>query len=412
MNKLTKILRLGLIIMIIMMGIMGCNNTNNSDIEFDLEQFETKIQEKGYEYQRQDLEDNFLAPISQYLHLKDNIIVDGKQYIFYDTEIVVYSYENNEEMENNASLINEDASVINKENPIELGYPKTPHFYKKGKIIVQYVGEDEKIITDLNEIMGEPFAKRDDLNDYKASIGTSVSDGGYTITINEALVNENELIVSSTIKSDNGPILGEMNFYPTILINNKELSYDSDESLERKDNSTINSISTYRFNENFIGDINVEIQYKPFNTSENSEVNKIEGIWNFAFDINADALRETSTVVEVDKAVTLDTGITTEFKEFKSNAFSTLIKTSVTGDISKFEVKLIGLDDLGNKYEFIVDKLFLDEHFNGTVVFALNTENSKMSIDATTLTFYPYLRDFDSNKDFTRIDEQISINLK
>ena len=70
------------------------------------------------------------------------------------------------------------------------------------------------------------FGTSDNLNAYKASIGTSVSDGGYTITINEALVNENELIISSTIKSDNGPILGEINFQPTILINNKELSYD------------------------------------------------------------------------------------------------------------------------------------------------------------------------------------------
>lgn len=160
MSKLSKILKLCLIIMIIMMGIMGCNNTNKSDIEFDLEQFETEMQEKGYEYQRQDLEENLLAPISQYLHLKDNIIIDGKQYIFYDTTIVVYSYENNEEMESNSSFINEDASIINKELPIEITYPKPPHFYKKGKIIVQYVGEDEKIVTDLNEIMGEPFAYR------------------------------------------------------------------------------------------------------------------------------------------------------------------------------------------------------------------------------------------------------------
>ncbi|MGL5718380.1 MAG: DUF4179 domain-containing protein [Paraclostridium sp.] len=256
------------------------------------------------------------------------------------------------------------------------------------------------------------FGTSDNLNDYKASIGTSVSDGGYTITINEALVNENELIISSTIKSDNGPILGEVNFYPTILINNKELSYDSDEMLERKDNSTINCISTYRFNEKFTGDVNVEIQYKPFKTSENSEVNKVEGSWNFAFDINADELKETSTVVELDKVLTLDPGVVIEFTEFKSNAFNNLIKTSVAGDISKFEVKLIGLDDLGNKYEFIVNKLSLDEKFNGTVIFELDTENSKKIINASTLTLYPYLRNLGSNKDFNRVDDEIYINLK
>ena len=256
------------------------------------------------------------------------------------------------------------------------------------------------------------FGTSDNLNAYKASIGTSVSDGGYTITINEALVNENELIISSTIKSDNGPILGEINFQPTILINNKELSYDSDEMLERKDNYTINCISTYRFNTNFIGNINVEIQYKPFKISENSEVNSIEGSWKFAFDINADALKENSTVVKLDKILTLDPDVVIEFTEYKSNAFNTLIKTSVVGDISKFEVKMIGSDDLGNNYEFIVKKLSLDENFNGTVIFELDTENSKKSINAATLTLYPYLRNLGSNKDFNKVDDEIFTNLK
>jgi len=33
-----------------------------------------------------------------------------------------------------------------------------PHFYKKGSIIVQYIGEDEKMISDLKDIFGDQFA--------------------------------------------------------------------------------------------------------------------------------------------------------------------------------------------------------------------------------------------------------------
>jgi len=33
-----------------------------------------------------------------------------------------------------------------------------PHFYKKGNIVVQYIEEDEKIISDLKDILGEQFA--------------------------------------------------------------------------------------------------------------------------------------------------------------------------------------------------------------------------------------------------------------
>ncbi|MGL5714838.1 MAG: hypothetical protein ACRCX2_17615 [Paraclostridium sp.] len=158
MKKSRKLLILGLLVMIAIVCMIGCNSITKSDNEFDLEQLEFEMKSKGYEYQRQDLEEGLLATTSQYLHLKDNLMIDGKQVILYDTEIAVYSYENSEEMEKNASLVNKDASVINKEHPIEIEWPKDPHFYKKGKIIVQYIGEDEEIISDLNEIMGEPFA--------------------------------------------------------------------------------------------------------------------------------------------------------------------------------------------------------------------------------------------------------------
>jgi len=158
MKKLDKLLILGLSTIVTVIGLIGCNSVEKSENEFDLEQFEIEMKSKGYEYQRQDLEEGLLAPTSQYMHLKDNLMIDGKQVILYDTEIVIYSYKNIEEMEKNASLVNEDASIINKEQPIEIGWPKTPHFYKKGKVIVQYIGDDEQIITDLNEIMGEQFA--------------------------------------------------------------------------------------------------------------------------------------------------------------------------------------------------------------------------------------------------------------
>ena len=158
MKKLSRILTLGLIVMITIVGISGCSSIEKSNNEFDLEQFEIEMKSKGYEYERQDLEDGLLASVSQYLHLKDNIMIDGKQVILQDTEIVVYSYENSEEMEKSASLLNEDATTINKEQPIEIEWTKNPHFYKKGKIIVQYIGEDEEIVTDLDKIMGKQFA--------------------------------------------------------------------------------------------------------------------------------------------------------------------------------------------------------------------------------------------------------------
>ena len=62
-------------------------------------------------------------------------------------------------MEKSASIVNEDASIITKyEISMEMDWKNTPHFYKKGTIIVRYEGNDEKIINDLKEIMGVQFS--------------------------------------------------------------------------------------------------------------------------------------------------------------------------------------------------------------------------------------------------------------
>lgn len=159
MRKLRNILILGLLLITNMIGILGCNSTIKSESGFDLEEFENEMKSKGYEYKRQDLQGGVLTPISQYMYLNDNIMVDGKQVILYDTEIIIYSYEYKEEMEKEASSINKEASQISRNDDlIQIEWQKTPHFYKKGRIIVQYIGDDEKIISDLTEIMGEQFA--------------------------------------------------------------------------------------------------------------------------------------------------------------------------------------------------------------------------------------------------------------
>lgn len=156
MKKLRKILILGLLIIISLTGAIGCNSLEN---EFGLEQFENKMKEKGYEYEIRDSDDNLLGPICHNMILDDNVIIDGTQFILYDTWLYIYSYKNNEQMEKKVSILNKDASEINSD-----GYPlewlKTPHFYKKGTIIVRYNGDDKKVITDLKEIMGEQFAGR------------------------------------------------------------------------------------------------------------------------------------------------------------------------------------------------------------------------------------------------------------
>lgn len=161
MKKLRELLILGLLVIISLIGVIGCNSGEKSERVLDLKQFENEMKSKGYQYKRQDLQEGLLTPISQYMLLNKSTIIDGKQVTLYDTDVIIYSYEDNEEMEKEASTINKDASEINRtDNPIQIEWSETPHFYKQGKIIVQYIGDDEKIISDLKEIVGDQFAGR------------------------------------------------------------------------------------------------------------------------------------------------------------------------------------------------------------------------------------------------------------
>lgn len=158
MKKLSKVLIIVLLVMVSLIGEIGCTSVNKSESEFNLEQFENEIKLKGYEYKRQDLQEGLLTPISQYMHLNNSVTIDEKKIILYDTDIVIYSYNANEEMEKEANTISKDASEINRgDNLIQVKWPKAPHFYKKGTIIVQYIGEDKQILSSLKEIMGEQF---------------------------------------------------------------------------------------------------------------------------------------------------------------------------------------------------------------------------------------------------------------
>lgn len=71
----------------------------------------------------------------------------------------VYLYKTSEKMEEDASYIHEGGtSYSNGKNNAEISWVSYPHFYKRGNIIVLYVGENQEIINVLDETIGLQFA--------------------------------------------------------------------------------------------------------------------------------------------------------------------------------------------------------------------------------------------------------------
>ncbi|MFT4146652.1 MAG: hypothetical protein QM644_19585 [Mobilitalea sp.] len=127
--------------------LIGCKKETDPEKTYNLEQFENAMMDKGYEFEMQDAEQDFLPTTRKRMLLDNDLTLD------------IYLFKNNAKMEEEASRIDiNGAGYSGPLNNIKVSWVSVPHFYKKGTLIVQYIGEDEAIISTLKDILGEQFA--------------------------------------------------------------------------------------------------------------------------------------------------------------------------------------------------------------------------------------------------------------
>lgn len=90
--------------------------------------------------------------------------IEGRRFAVNESNITAYEYDNAEAMEAEASCVSPDGFGITKEWGDEKGSVKQvswicpPHFYKFGRIIVFYCGDNYSIISLLENALGKQFA--------------------------------------------------------------------------------------------------------------------------------------------------------------------------------------------------------------------------------------------------------------
>jgi len=72
-------------------------------------------------------------------------------------DVQVFEYESPEAMESEASLVSSDGGSI---GTSMVAWMDVPHFYKAGRIIVLYVGNDAAVLDLLENALGPQFAGR------------------------------------------------------------------------------------------------------------------------------------------------------------------------------------------------------------------------------------------------------------
>ena len=123
------------------------------------------------------------------------------------------------------------------------------------------------------------------------TIGLSVSDNGYTITLNEVILDKNKLTIASTIKSDEKPMEGFPSLIESIYVNGENISSNSDSVADHIDDYTISQETTYFINNDIPIDANIKIEYSSLQlVSDLNGSTNIYGSWVFDFNANSNEL--------------------------------------------------------------------------------------------------------------------------
>ena len=141
MKKAVAIIVIGLVVV-----MTSCKQGSPQTVS-DYADFLSLLEEYGFQFS----EDK--ADVASYLSVE-------RKPVWIDDEIVsVFEYESNAAMEADASGIDRGGYTINNQGRYtHIDWVSTPYFFKKDTLIINYVGENERILAFLYESYGTAFA--------------------------------------------------------------------------------------------------------------------------------------------------------------------------------------------------------------------------------------------------------------
>lgn len=247
-----------------------------------------------------------------------------------------------------------------------------------------------------------------DIQDYKTIIGKSISNDGITIQLNEVILDHDDIIVSTTVKSEEP--LGEMGIDTSgdLYINGKRISNGAGGSSGLIDDYTQEEVLIYHLDKELQdGDLNIELKYNGVYYNDKN----IRGNWKFEFKANGDALKINTNIIKLDNTFVLENGQKITLDEYRSNDVGQKIHYSIENKDKRkiYSLLLKGHDDLGNEVSF---SNTYEEKNSGVLNNDVNiSENAKQ----LTLKLYAVPFPKESGKmsnDYKQVGEEFIIDLK
>ncbi len=228
------------------------------------------------------------------------------------------------------------------------------------------------------------------IDDYKTVVNKSVTDKGITIQLNEVILDERELIISTNISSDK--TLNDNEVYDedkTIYINNKKVKFTGQSgSIGKIDDKTSQSVLMYDLDnvdeKDLDGDLDIKIVYSKVSINHSDTV---RGKWVFEFKANKDMLMKNTNKIKLDYSFSLDNGEKVTLEKYKINDIGQNIYAEVEGDNENesYDIQLRGTDDLNNEVIF-----YISRGRKGYLDFKYDNFDKNIDDNAKILTLAPY----------------------
>ncbi len=253
------------------------------------------------------------------------------------------------------------------------------------------------------------------LDDYKTVVNNSITKDGLTITLNEVILDGDNLIVSTIYQAendivDNGLISANVGVY----INGKKKGYGSNGSSRQIDSRTVEKVINHDIEEVVEGDVDIKLVYSDIIYMENNKEKNIDEKFVFEFKSNGDELKIKTDSVKLNKKYELGTDETIVLNEYTSNDLGQKIIFSRDIHNRKFvhyDLKLVGKDNLGNDVQFSVRKTREDY---GVFVFDNLDGNLDENAKSLTLSLYSAKQNDENgqlNTNYEKLGDEFIIEL-
>ena len=133
------------VLIVAVLLLTACGSPPASAQGFGMDEFIEALRAEGVEAEKGDsVEQAFFSVAGSFVNF------DGES-------VQVFEYGSAETMESDAVLVDADGGSIGTSMVM---WVATPHFYKKGRILVLYVGDNTETLSVLESVLGPQFAGR------------------------------------------------------------------------------------------------------------------------------------------------------------------------------------------------------------------------------------------------------------